>query len=79
MYKTAYFDKDRKCVTPSMAATHATVSRLTGKPEIVGHKLYKDSITPPVLFDNLHTKAINCCGTVGPNQRGMHTKFEQKI
>jgi hypothetical protein len=48
MYKTAYFGKDRKCVTP-MAATHATVRRLTGKPEIVGHKLYKDSITPPVL------------------------------
>jgi len=56
MYKTAYFGKDRKCVTPSIAATRATVTGLTGRPEIVGHKLYKDSFTPPVLFDNLHTK-----------------------
>ena len=66
-------------MTPSMAATRATVTRLTGRPEIAGHKLYKDSFTPPVLFDNLHTKAINCSGTVGPNQRGMYTKYGQTI
>lgn len=62
-----------------MAATHATGTGLTRRPEIVGHKLYKDSFTTPVLFDNLHTKATNCCGTVGTNQKGMHTKFGQTI
>jgi hypothetical protein len=62
-----------------MRATHVTVTGLTGRPEIIGHKLYKDSIKPPALFDNLHTKEINCCGTVGPNQRRIHTKFGQAI
>jgi hypothetical protein len=54
MYKTAYFGKDRKCVTPSMAATHVTGTGLTRRPEIVGHKLCKDSFTTPVLFDNTY-------------------------
>jgi hypothetical protein len=72
---TVYFGTDGKHVTPSMTATHATVTGLTARPENVGHKIHKDSFSPPVLFDNLHTKAINCCGTVGPNQRGIHMRF----
>ena len=66
-------------MTPSMAATHAPVTELTGRPEIVGHKLNKDSFKSPVLFHNLHNKPVNCCSTVGPNQRGMHTKFGQTV
>jgi hypothetical protein len=79
MYKTAYFGEDKKCVTPSMAATHATITGLTGRPEIGAHKLYKSNFTLSVLIDNLHTMAINCCGTVGPNQKAVHIKFGQTI
>jgi hypothetical protein len=54
MYKTAYFDEDEKFVT------HTTVTEITARPENVGHKLHNDSFSPLVLFDTLHTKAINC-------------------
>lgn len=28
----------------------------------VGHKLYMDTFLSSPLFDNLHTKTLNCCG-----------------
>jgi len=31
------------------------------------------------LFDDLHTKTINWCGSVGPRSKGMPKSFEQKI
>jgi hypothetical protein len=31
------------------------------------------------LFNSLHVKAINCCGTVRPNQKGMHSDFRRKV
>jgi hypothetical protein len=33
----------------------------------------------PALFDDLHTKTINCCGTIISNRRGMPKNFEHKI
>jgi hypothetical protein len=33
----------------------------------------------PDLFDNIHTKAINCCGTVRPNRKGMPSDFGRKL
>jgi hypothetical protein len=33
----------------------------------------------PDLFDYLHTKAINCCGTVRPNRKGMPRDFGTKL
>jgi hypothetical protein len=54
---TAYLDKDRKC---------ATVTELTIRTENVGQTLYMNNFSSPVLLDDLHTKAINCCGTVWP-------------
>jgi hypothetical protein len=33
----------------------------------------------PDLFDNLHTKAVNCCDTVRPNQKGIPRGFGRKL
>jgi hypothetical protein len=57
-----------KCATATMTATHATMTGITTEIENLGHKLYMDnSFSSPDLFDDLHIKAINCCGTVRPN------------
>jgi hypothetical protein len=62
---TLHLGKDRKQATPSMIATHVTVTGLTARIEHVGHKVYVDNFfSSSVLFDSLHTKTINCCGTV---------------
>jgi hypothetical protein len=67
---TVYLGKDRKCVTPSMIATHATVTGFIAKNEHVGHKLYVDNFFSSLaLFDDLHTKTVNCCGTIRPNRK----------
>jgi hypothetical protein len=34
-----YLDEERKCATPSMTVTRATVTGLTARTEHVGHKL----------------------------------------
>jgi hypothetical protein len=31
------------------------------------------------LFDDLHMKAINCCSTVGPNQKVVPSDFGRKL
>jgi hypothetical protein len=33
----------------------------------------------PDIFNNLHAKAINCCGTVRPSGRGMPSDFGRKL
>jgi len=77
---TMYLHKDRKCVTPSMTATHATVTGLAARIEHVGHKLYMDNfVSSPALFDDLHTMTIKYCGTVRPNRTGMSKNFGHKI
>jgi hypothetical protein len=75
-----YLGGDRKRVTASVTATHATVTGLTTRIENFGHKLYMDNFfSSPELFDYLHTKAINCCGTVRPNRKGMPRDFGTKL
>ena len=77
---TMYLRKDRKCATPTMTATHATVTGLAARTEHVGHKLYMNNFfSSPALFDDLHTNIINCCGTVRPNRKGMLKKFGHKM
>ena len=67
---TVYLGKDRKHVTPS-TATHVTVRGLAARIEHVGHKLYMGSfLSSPTLFDDLHTKTINRCGTVRSLEKG---------
>ena len=57
---TVYLGKDRKHVTPSMTATHATVTGLATGIEHLGNKLYMDNFfSSPVLFDDVHTMTIN--------------------
>jgi hypothetical protein len=38
-----------------------------------------DILFSPHLFDNLNTKAINYCGTVRPNRKGMPSDFGRKL
>jgi hypothetical protein len=51
---TVYLGKDRKLATPTMTATHVTVTGLTGRIENLGHKLYMDS------FFSLHKYLTTC-------------------
>jgi hypothetical protein len=77
---SVYLGRDRKNVTATMTATHATVSGLTTRIENLGHKLYMYNFFSSCdLFDDLHTKAINCCGTVRPNQKAMPSDFGRKL
>ena len=77
---TMYLCKDRKRVTPSITATHATVTELAARTEHVGHKLYMDNFfSSPALFYDLHTKTITCCGNVRQNRRGMARNFGHKM
>ena len=69
---TMHLGKDRKCATPSITATHATVRGLAARIEHLGHKLYMGSFfLSPALFNFLHTKTGYCCGTVRPNRKRM--------
>jgi hypothetical protein len=77
---SVYLGKDRKHATATMTATHANVSGLTARIKNLGHKLYMDNVfSSPDLFDDLHMKAINCCGTVRPNQKGITSDFGRKL
>jgi hypothetical protein len=77
---SVYLGRDRKRATTSMTETHATVTGLTTRTENFGHKIYMDNFfSSPDLFNDLHTKAINCCGTVRPNRKGMPRDFGTKL
>jgi hypothetical protein len=77
---TVYLGRDRKGATPSMTATCATVAGLAARIKHIGHKLEMDSFfSSTVLFDDLHTKTINCCGPVGPNRKGKRKNFGYRM
>jgi hypothetical protein len=68
---TMFLGKDGNRATPSLTATLATVSGLATRIENVGHKLYMDIFfSSPALFDDLHTKTINCCGLLDQIEKG---------
>jgi hypothetical protein len=74
---SVYLGKYRKCAAATMTRTHATVTR---RIESLGDKLYVDNfLSSPGLFDDLHMKAINCCGTVRMNRKGMPSDFGKKL
>jgi hypothetical protein len=59
--------------TQMMTATHKTVRSLI-------KKLYINNLlSSPNLYDDLHTRVINCCGTVRQNHKGMSGAFDNKI
>jgi hypothetical protein len=63
-----------------LTAAHAAVRSLAKRVEGVGHKLYMDSFfSSPDLFDDLHTRGINCCGTVRQNRKGIPRGIYKKM
>jgi len=46
-----------------MTTTHVTMRSLTRTEEGVGDELYKGSLFSPNLYDDVHTKGTNCCGS----------------
>jgi hypothetical protein len=62
-----------------VTASHATVAGCAATIENMGHKLYMDIISSPALFDDLHTKKINCCGVDRPKRKLMCKNFGQKM
>jgi hypothetical protein len=73
-----YLEKDRQNAAQTVTATHATGRSLTRKIEGVGLKLYIGSLfSSPYLFDNMHRRGINCCGTVKQNHKGMLGELSQ--
>jgi hypothetical protein len=73
-----YLGKDIKHAICS-TATHANVTRLTARSENMGHKLYMDNFSSLALFEELHTKTINWCGTISSKIQEMLKNFRQKI
>ncbi|PNF22859.1 hypothetical protein B7P43_G16576, partial [Cryptotermes secundus] len=74
-----YLGKDRTRADRDVTATHATFRDLCRRIEGVGHKLYMDNFSSsPYLFDELLTKNITCCGTVGPNRKGLPDDFRRR-
>jgi hypothetical protein len=74
-----YLGKDRQNVRQMMTFTHVTVRSLTRRVEVVGFKLYMGTFfSSPDLFDDLHARAISCCGTVRQNHKGMPGNFDKK-
>jgi hypothetical protein len=68
-----YLGKDRQNTTQTMMITHAKMRSLIRRVEQVG--LYFSSAD---LFDDVHTRAIICCGTVRQSHKGMPWKFDSK-
>jgi hypothetical protein len=76
---SVYLGKDRQNVTQMMTDAHVTVRHLTRRVEGAGHILHMDSLfSSPGIFDDLHTRAVNCCGTVKQNCKGMPGGFDNK-
>jgi hypothetical protein len=74
-----YLGKDRQRTAQHVTAIDVTVTELTRKTEGCGHKLYMDNLfSSPELFNELVTKQIYCCGTVGPNRKGMPQDLKRK-
>jgi len=73
MYKMKiYLGKDKQNEAEMMIATQVTVRSLTRRVDGVGYKLYMDNLfMSPDLSDDLHTRGINCCGTIRQNCEGM--------
>jgi hypothetical protein len=63
-----------------MTATEATVAGIMKKVENVGHNLYMDNFFSSLdLFNDLHSRKINCRGTVRLNQKGMPQEFRKTM
>jgi hypothetical protein len=69
--------KDKQNATEMMTATHAVMRVLARRVTGVGHKLFVDSFFSSAgLFDDLHTRQINCCGTFRQHSKGIPGDFD---
>jgi len=50
----------------TMTATHMTVRNLTGRVEVIINCM-DSTFSSPNMFDDLHSRGINCYGTVRQN------------
>ena len=76
---SVYFGQDSDSATDNMTAAYATVRHLTCRLEGLGHKIFMDKFFPsPRLFDDLETRKINSCGTVGANTKDLPPEFRPK-
>jgi hypothetical protein len=67
-----YLGKQREDAARGVTATHGTVLQLVRRVENKGHKLYMDNyFSSPRLFDDLHNRTIDSCGTVRHNRKEM--------
>jgi hypothetical protein len=74
-----YLGKNKQNSTQMKTVTHTTVRSLTRRVDGVGHKLYMDNFfSSSHLFHDLHTRGINCCGTVRQNCKGMQGSFDSE-
>jgi hypothetical protein len=66
-----YFGKDKQNATQVITATHMLIRSLTRRVVVV-HKFYMDNFFfSPHLFDGLHTRGINCYGTLRHKCKGI--------
>jgi hypothetical protein len=76
---SVYLGKQKKNADKGITPTHGTVLELVRKVEGVGHKIFMDNyFTSPNLFNDLHSRKINACGTVRHNRKGMPSNFSPK-
>ncbi|PSN52550.1 PiggyBac transposable element-derived protein 4 [Blattella germanica] len=74
-----YLGKQRNNADTDITPTHGTVLELIHKIEGKGHKIFMDNyFTSPKLFNDLHNRKINGCGTVRYNRKGMPSDFNPK-
>ena len=76
---SVYLGKQRNNADTDITPTHGTVLELVHKIQGKGHKLFMDNyFTSPKLFNDLHNRKINSCGTVRYNRKGMPSNFSPK-
>jgi hypothetical protein len=74
-----YLGTEKKHVNATMATVHATMSGLTIRIGNLGQKLCGQFFSSPDLFNDLHTTAINSCGTVRPDRKVMPSNSGRKL
>jgi hypothetical protein len=72
-----YLGKGMQNEKQMVTTIHAVVKSFTSRAEGVGHILYMDNFfSTPHLFDDLHMRAVNHCGIVRQNFKGMPGGFD---
>jgi hypothetical protein len=77
---SVYLGRDGKGATAATNAVYAAVvSGLNIMNGNLRHLIYANSFPSPDVFNDLHMKAINCCGTIRPDRNVMPRDFGRKL